>query len=574
MVSPWLGFRTRRSLRRAISMCCLIGVIVALMYRIRTNHNKLSRELTDALLRLHHPYDPNVKLVSALMNLTDPGVGGTGLLLDVTKLPKEEAEKFKRSLEQWEYSTYTSSFVPLQRSLPDIRLKGCHSLYTDLNLPETSVVIIFHNEHWSVLLRTIHSVMDNSPRHLIKEIILVDDASTDKTLKEPLEEYVTRFRKVKIVRVESNVGLTRARMIGFEQSTAPVAVFMDAHCECFPGWLEPLVTRIAQNQSIITTPNLHSVHPKSFQINEWGHGKEMGIPVLVFPYLFFTWSSMSEEMWKKRKRETDPVRSPAMVGCVIAVSRSWFRKLGMFDPGLEIWGGQATELAIKTWLCGGGLEIIPCSNVAHLYHPHRPSEKRRIAYNRNIARVSNVWLDKYKQFSDNYDGSIAEFGDISDRIALRDSLKCHPFEFYLTHVNPYQFIPGNGIYTGPIRNVELGTHCMDSGGRRKGDSVNVLLYFCHGQGNQLWDFTERREIRIGGQCLDSGYGDNVMIQNCHSQRGNQEWEVVSLNGHVFLRSNGYCVGVTKNKSALVLEKCRNSVLQLWTWKHNRNPRIS
>ncbi|XP_046579542.1 polypeptide N-acetylgalactosaminyltransferase 5-like [Haliotis rubra] len=508
------------------------------------------------------------------MDLTDPGVNGTGLTLNVTKLPKEEAEKFQRSLEQREYSSYISSLIPLQRSLPDIRLKGCHSLYTDLNLPETSVIIIFHNEHWSVVLRTIHSIMDNTPPHLIKEIILVDDASTDEVLKDPLEKYISRFSKVQILRAESRQGLIRARMMGFEQSTAPVAVFMDAHCECFPGWLEPLVTRIAENQSIITTPNLHWLDSESLKIHKWEQRKNIGIPVLTFPNLFFTWSSMSEEEWKKRTRETDPVRSPAMVGCVIAVSRSWFKKLGMFDPGLEIWGGENTELSIKTWLCGGGLEIIPCSNVAHMYHPHRPSKESDIRFKRNIARVSNVWLDKYKHFTDNYDGSIADYGDISDRIALRDSLKCHPFEFYLTHVYPDQFIPGNGIYTGPIRNVEVSNHCLDSGGRKNGDSVNVLLYSCHGQGNQLWDFTEHHEIRTGGRCLDSGYGDNVVMRNCHGQRGNQEWEVVSLAGHVLLRSHGNCVGVTKDKSALVLEKCHSSPLQQWTWKQNRKPKIS
>ncbi|XP_046551492.1 putative polypeptide N-acetylgalactosaminyltransferase 9 [Haliotis rubra] len=312
------------------------------------------------------------------MNLTHPGVGGTGLLLDVSKLPKEEAEKFQRSLEQREYSSYTSSLIPLQRSLPDIRLKGCHSLYTDLNLPETSVIIIFYNEHWSVVLRTIHSIMDNTPPHLIKEVILVDDASTDEVLKEPLEEYVSRFRKVQLLRAESRQDSRSFKIV---------------------------------------------------KIHEWGKRKSLLIPTLTFPNLFFTWSSMSEEEWKKRTRETDPVRSPAMVGCVIAVSRSWFKKLGMFDPGLEIWGGENTELSIKTWLCGGGLEIIPCSNVAHMYHPHRPSEESDIRYKRNIARVSNVWLDKYKHYTDNCDGSIADYGDISDRIALRDSLKCHPFEF-------------------------------------------------------------------------------------------------------------------------------------------------
>ena len=45
-------------------------------------------------------------------------------------------------------------------------------------LPSVTVVIIFHNEGWSVLLRTVHSVLDRSPPEILKEIILVDDFSS------------------------------------------------------------------------------------------------------------------------------------------------------------------------------------------------------------------------------------------------------------------------------------------------------------------------------------------------------------------------------------------------------------
>ena len=45
------------------------------------------------------------------------------------------------------------------------------------NLPKASVIIVFHNEGWSTLLRTVHSVINRSPPHMLQEIVMVDDFS-------------------------------------------------------------------------------------------------------------------------------------------------------------------------------------------------------------------------------------------------------------------------------------------------------------------------------------------------------------------------------------------------------------
>ena len=97
-----------------------------------------------------------------------PGEMGKAVQIPADK-EQEKKEKFKIN----QFNLLASEMISLNRSLQDVRLTQCkHKVYPSL-LPTTSVVIVFHNEAWTTLLRTVHSIINRSPRELVEEVILV-----------------------------------------------------------------------------------------------------------------------------------------------------------------------------------------------------------------------------------------------------------------------------------------------------------------------------------------------------------------------------------------------------------------
>lgn len=58
-------------------------------------------------------------------------------------------------------------------------LGRCRKVSYPRDLPQISLIFIFVNEALSVILRSVHSAVNHTPAHLLKEIILVDDNSDD-----------------------------------------------------------------------------------------------------------------------------------------------------------------------------------------------------------------------------------------------------------------------------------------------------------------------------------------------------------------------------------------------------------
>ncbi|GAU99028.1 hypothetical protein RvY_10088 [Ramazzottius varieornatus] len=490
------------------------------------------------------------------------GPGELGKAVDIKKdeLGPKEKKLYDDGWQNNAFNQYASDMISIHRSLPDVRDDRCKveekSYSTDLG--DTSVIVCFHNEAWSVLLRTVHSILDRSPSHMLKEIVLVDDDSDMEHLKAPLVEYMAKYPKVKIVRAGKRVGLIRARLLGAEKAEGKVLTFLDSHCECAEGWLEPLLDRIAKNWTTVVCPVIDVIDDTTF---EYHYGRASGTQVGGFDWnLQFNWHGIPDREKQRRKYDTDPVQSPTMAGGLFSIDRKFFQRVGTYDDGFDIWGGENLELSFKTWMCGGTLEIIPCSHVGHIFRKRSPYKWRSgvNVLKRNSIRLAEVWLDDFKKYYyQRINNDLGDFGDISGRKSLRENLQCHSFEWYLKNIYPELFVPGEAVASGEIRNKGDGNKfCLDASTDDSDSSKSVIAYPCHlTGGNQYWSLSKEGEIRRDEACIDYSGKESPVVYPCHGQKGNQLWHYNHETGRLFHPTSNKCMEMATDHKTIKVVAC-------------------
>lgn len=315
------------------------------------------------------------------------------------------------------------------------------------------MVIVFHNEAWSTLDRTLWSIINRSPQSLLREIILVDDASDMEHLGRKLDTYVAQLPiRTMIVRTGNRTGLIRGRLLGAQRVTSQAMVFMDAHCECNDGWLPPLLARLVENRQIVASPVIDVISDETLEYKRTSDAHCGGFD----SHIAFKWAEIPEREQKRRYEDSsEPIRTPTIAGGLFAIDREYFYELGTYDEGMEIWGSENLEMSFRVWMCGGMLEIVPCSRVGHIFRKNTPYtfiKESSAIIRQNTARLVEVWLDEYRGFFEfTYNYTKTSFGDVSARKALRKKLNCKSFQWYLQHIYPESPLPLNFQYLGDVR---------------------------------------------------------------------------------------------------------------------------
>ncbi|KAL6100738.1 galnt5 [Pungitius sinensis] len=485
-----------------------------------------------------------------------------------------EKAEVKKRWDEGHFNVFLSDRIPVDRAIPDTRPETCAQKLVHDDLPSTSVIFCFVDEVWSTLLRSVHSVLNRSPAHLLTEIILVDDFSTKDYLKEQLDTYMSQFPKVRIIHLKERQGLIRARLAGAAVAKGEVLTFLDSHIECNLGWLEPLLERVYLDRKKVPCPVIEVISDKDMSymlVDNFQRG------IFKWP-LVFGWSGLPEEHIKKNNLTiSDPIRCPVMAGGLFSIDKKYFYELGAYDPGLDVWGGENMEISFKIWMCGGEIEIIPCSRVGHIFrgqNPYKFPKDRQRTVERNLARVAEVWLDEYKDlfYGNGYhhllDKKNIDIGNLTEQIELRERLKCKSFKWYLDNVYPDMKAPL----------VKAEGLVFNRGLRKCLTLQQGFLFFdqCDiSSKSQHFNYTWMRHVRQQDLCVSpNGKGSGIALQECDHANPAQNWFHKSSNSalaeHLISEfvSSHMCLEAGPQGDSLHLNPCESrNAFQKWEFTH-------
>lgn len=162
-----------------------------------------------------------------------------------------------------------------------------------------SIIITFHNELASALMRTIVSVLRRTSAQHLGELILIDDGSQmNATFLQRLHH------KIRWHRNSEHVGVMRSRQLAAStMAQFKYLLFLDAGSEVNVDWLPPLLYRLQANggSTALISPALDVIDGDTWTYRSGAHWLAAGFDWALRPR-WFERRATSTEVWEGRMR--------------------------------------------------------------------------------------------------------------------------------------------------------------------------------------------------------------------------------------------------------------------------------
>uniref|UniRef100_A0A1I8FNE1 Glyco_trans_2-like domain-containing protein n=1 Tax=Macrostomum lignano TaxID=282301 RepID=A0A1I8FNE1_9PLAT len=341
---------------------------------------------------------------------SNPGSSNNPLLNPSLKIfPKtpEERAEYNKAFHQHSFNAFLSDRLSLQRLSYD-------------NLT-ASVIICFYNEAKSTLRRTLYSIFNRSPPHLLHEVIVLDDESNN-----GISSFDVNFisSKIRYLNCANEAGPHQGEKLCGQTGHRRVLIFLDSHIEVNVGWLQPLLHHLSIRSKIgRSSPNV--IDEKTFEYSATPH------VVGGFTWnLRFAWDPLPASV--ALRRAVPLARDVRWSSCRPGQHLHAF---GAYDNLMETWGGENLEMSFRYWQCGGTVYACPCSRVGHERRPYGEFSGRD-SWLFNSVRLANVWLGPFREvfFYQEPRAVGVDPGDLTSRLELQRTLGCVSFKWYLLNV--------------------------------------------------------------------------------------------------------------------------------------------
>mmetsp|Transcript_19080 Transcript_19080/g.34554 ORF Transcript_19080/g.34554 Transcript_19080/m.34554 type:complete len:812 (-) Transcript_19080:151-2586(-) len=312
---------------------------------------------------------------------------------------------------------------------------------------ESMAVVLPCAQEGQLAVKTIESIWNASNQNLLKEILVVDDGSQPPlvhTLRAAGLVDAPDAPPVKVLRHEKTIGLIGAKNTGGYAAVSDVIVFLDCHVKPRVNWDEAIVQQMARHgdHRTVVVPQIGMLDADTWEEIPSGDfhkacfvSWDIGFPWLPAAYV-----------------RNDEV--PVMSGGLLAITRQWWHETEGYDSEMLGWGGENIDQSLRTWLCGGRIELALGSIIAHMFRvtdkpqTHAKYHAEGADASKNRLRAAKAWMGDFvdkvlddPEFEDFKSGK-KSLGNMSVFEGIKKKLSCSDFTHFLDKFHYIYFDSG------------------------------------------------------------------------------------------------------------------------------------